>query len=346
LRQDILAMRALAPNAQFTSFYGATETQRAVGYFNVPDSLLDARHRARQGIPSGKGAPGVQLLLLTPSGQLAGVGEIGELYVRSPHLAAGYVGDGSPDEMNFITNPFSGDPRDRLYRTRELGRYLPDGDVEWLGRNQRRASIRGFRVELAEVEAALGQCPGVRQAAVLAQEFRLEPATNETRLLAYVASDKDGSTDAARLREFLHAKLPRYMVPSYFHFIERIPLNPNGKIAYDRLAQAETAQARAGSIIEEPRNDIERAVGKVFAEVLQITRIGRTDNFFELGGHSLLAARAAARLRETLALDLDLRDFLELPTVEAIGRRFEAQGNAAAGGDHLPIEQEREEFEL
>jgi acyl carrier protein len=214
-----------------------------------------------------------------------------------------------------------------LYRTRELGRYLPDGNVEWLGRNQRRASIRGFRVELAEVEAALRQCPGVRQAAVVAREFRLEPATHETRLVAYVASDKHCATDGAALRKFLRAKLPAPMVPAYFHCVERMPLNPNGKIDYDALPGGEQRHIRAESVFAEPGSEIERAVAKVFAEVLQIARIGRSDNFFELGGHSLLAARAAARLRETLGVDLDLRDFLELPTVEAICRRLEAQGD-------------------
>jgi acyl-coenzyme A synthetase/AMP-(fatty) acid ligase len=347
LRQDILGMRALAPNAQFTSFYGATETQRAVGYFNLPDSPLDARNRARQALPSGKGAPNVQLLLLTPNGQLAGIGEIGELYVRSPHLAAGYVGDGSPGEVNFITNPFTGNPRDRLYRTRELARYLPDGSVEWLGRKRRRASIRGFRVELAEVESALRQCSGVRQAAVMAEEFPLdEPSRKEARLVAYVALDKDGANDASRLREWVSGKLPSYMVPSYFRFVERMPLNPSGKIDYDLLPQAGQPLARAESFIEEPRSELERAVGKIFAEVLQIERIGRQDDFFALGGHSLLAARAAARLRQSLGLELDLRDFLELPTVEAICRRMEAQRKASQSGDRLQGEQEREEIEL
>ncbi|MGH7853180.1 MAG: condensation domain-containing protein, partial [Candidatus Binatia bacterium] len=122
--QDVAAMREIAPNAILASFYGATETQRAVGYFIVSDALPDLRDQARI-VPTGRGASGVQLLLLTQNQQLAGIGETGELYVRSPHLAAGYIGDRELSETNFLTNPFTGDPRDRLYRTRELGRYSP-----------------------------------------------------------------------------------------------------------------------------------------------------------------------------------------------------------------------------
>jgi non-ribosomal peptide synthetase component F len=154
-RQDVRSMRVLAPNAAIIIFYGATETQRAVGHFAVSDNQLRDDVRAKPSMPTGGGAPNVQLLLLTPSGQSAGVGEVGELYVRSPHLAAGYVDDDALTAANFPVNPFTGEKSDRLFRTGDLGRYLPDGNVEWAGRIDRRASIRGFRVELAEVEAAL-----------------------------------------------------------------------------------------------------------------------------------------------------------------------------------------------
>ena len=133
-RQDVRAMRELAPNAEIVSFYGATETQRAVGYFVVADDQLRLDVRAKPTLPTGRGAPDVQLLLLTPSGQLAGVGEVGELYVRSPHLAAGYVDDDALTAANFLVNPFTTEKSDRLFRTGELARYLPDGNVEWAGR--------------------------------------------------------------------------------------------------------------------------------------------------------------------------------------------------------------------
>jgi amino acid adenylation domain-containing protein len=342
LQQDLAAMRRLAPNARLVSLYGATETQRAVGYCSIDESALQSHHRLRAAMPIGRGAPGVQLLLLTPSHQLAGIGEIAELYVRSPHLAIGYVGDRALSDTHFVTNPFTQVPRDRLYRTRELGRYLPDGHVEWVGRSDRRANIRGFRVELAEIETTLSQCAGVRQAAVAAQNFTIDGmSTSEPRLVAFFECEPERALDGAALREFLNGRLPPHMIPSYFYRVERIPLNSNGKIDYDALAQAQRSSAQNSCAA--PGNDLERAVAKIFAEVLQAEQIGRRDNFFELGGHSLLAAKAAARLREVFGIELDLREFFEWPTVEAICLRVAAKRRSER--NVLEIE-EREEIEL
>ena len=343
--QDVAAMREIAPGATVASFYGATETQRAIGYFIIPDSPPDARDQARV-VPTGRGAPGVQLLLLTPNQQLAGIGESGELYVRSPHLAAGYVGDPERTGTKFILNAFSDDPRDRLYRTDELGRYLPDGNVEWLGRNDRRASVRGFRVELAEVEATLGQCPGVRSAAVVAQEYVSDGrSSGETRLVAYMECEKSGALNAGAAREFLNGRLPHYMIPSSIYSVDRMPLNPNGKIDYAALPSTQQFHSQAAQALEAPANDLEQAVAGIFAEVLQLERVGRRDNFFELGGHSLVAAKAAARIRETLGRRLDLRAFLEFPTVEGICRRIEGDSSVGSIPDSAPCA-EREEIEL
>jgi amino acid adenylation domain-containing protein len=344
LREDVIAMRKIAPHAELVSFYGATETQRAVGYFRISEQMLNTEARAI--IPIGGGAPDVQLLLLTGEEQLAGIGEVGELYVRSPHLATSYVGDRALSNSQFIMNPFTGDPRDRLYRTREFGRYLPDGNVEWLGRNDRRANIRGFRVELAEVESALNQCPGVRHAAVIAQEIAMAALVGrETRLVAYVEMTQRSRFNPDTLREQLRVRLPRYMIPAYFHSVDRMPLNPNGKIDYAALPEAERFPARAEQLSEAPKNELECAVAATFAEVLQLERIGRQDNFFALGGHSLLAAKAAARIRETLGLQLDLRAFLECPTVEAICRRIETNPGTHARVSE-PRFEEREEIEI
>src|SRR5207249_1815879 len=141
-RQDVDLTRELAPNAKIVCFYGATETQRAVGYFEVPEETLPSDEAATHPIPLGRGIKDVQLLLLSSGGKLAGIGELGELYVRSPHLAQGYMGDTDLTAQNFIVNSFTNETGDRLYRTGELGRYLPDGRVEGAGRKDRRVSIR------------------------------------------------------------------------------------------------------------------------------------------------------------------------------------------------------------
>ncbi|HEX7231768.1 MAG TPA: AMP-binding protein, partial [Candidatus Binatia bacterium] len=168
---EAVRIREFAPNAIVGSFYGATETQRAVGYYEISnDETLDNR-ASKKTVPLGRGIKDVQLLVLNKGGQLAGVGELGEVFVRSPHLAAGYIADEERTRQMFVTNPFTRDPIDRLYRTGELGRYLPDGNVEWAGRNDRRVNIRGFRVELEEIESVLKSHPTVKNAAVVLQEF-------------------------------------------------------------------------------------------------------------------------------------------------------------------------------
>jgi amino acid adenylation domain-containing protein len=317
--QDVARMRAMTPNAYLASFYGATETQRAVGYFILPPHVGGRDPEAQ--VPIGKGAPGVQLLLLTANRGLAGIGEIGELCIRSPHLAAGYCGDAELSRANFIANPFTDDPRDRLYRTRESGRYLPDGNIVWLGRNDRRVGIRGFRVDLAEIESVLAQCAGVRCAAVLARE---SPTADGETLIAYIEPEATHHPQVETLRDFLGARLPHYMIPSRFNLIERMPLNPSGKIDYTALAPETGMQTETARAMEAPATELERMVAGTFAEILQLGQIGRREDFFALGGHSLLAAKAVARVRDVLKLPVDLRTLLECPTVEAFCRRIEA----------------------
>ncbi|HKY08806.1 MAG TPA: non-ribosomal peptide synthetase, partial [Candidatus Binatia bacterium] len=350
--QDVAAMRGRAPNATIASFYGASETQRAVGCFTVPPSRDDDRAEARP-VPIGRGAPGVQLLVLTATRQLAGIGEPGELYIRSPHLAAGYVDDDELTQASFVINPFTRNSRDRLYRTRESGRYLPDGNVEWLGRYDRRASIRGFRVGLDEIESCLAQYPGVRCAAVVAREDPVLPPLACGRgkdegpisvpagevLVAYVECEAGRVLETEPLRDFLRTRLPDYMMPSYFSPVERMPLNANGKIDYLALPAVDHA-APPQRNIEAPANDLERAVAAIFAAALQMEQIGRREDFFALGGHSLLAAKVAAKLREALALPVELRTLLECPNVEALCRCIQAGARFEAAG------QEREEIEL
>ena len=162
-QRDVVFAREIAPNANISNRYGATETQRAVSYYEIPKDLSYRETNQNLIVPLGRGAKDVQLLLLTPSGQIAGIGELAELYIRSPHLAECYIDDEKLTKEKFVTNPFTNDRGDRLYRTGELGRYLPDGNVEWAGRNDRRVNIRGFRVELEEVESVLKQHAGVKE---------------------------------------------------------------------------------------------------------------------------------------------------------------------------------------
>jgi len=360
---EVLEMSALAPNATIGSFYGATETQRAVGYYEVAVDFAANDTEANRPIPLGRGIKDVQLIVLNCAGRLAGIGEIGELYVRSPHLAEGYIGDEKLTEEMFVTNPFTNKPNDRLYRTGELARYLPDGNVEWVGRNDRRVNIRGFRIELEEVEALLKRHPAVKNAAVILQSFdvsdcdnpkpvlsegegsKIENPKSDKRLVAYVAAEEEGQGFVDLLRSFLSAQLPDYMVPRYFIVLDRLPLSPNGKIDYQMLPPVEQFLASPVESLVAPRTDLEEKLCSIFTQVLAIEHVGVNDNFFRLGGHSLLAAQAAARIEQTLGVGIALRTFLELPTVAGLARAVESifsPGQRTSKSD----KDEREEFEV
>ncbi len=336
--REIAQIHQLAPNAKIGSFYGATETQRAVGYFQIPDEFPSNADRA---VPLGRGTKDVQLLLLNNNGQLTGIGELGELYVRSPHLATGYIGDEKRTQEMFVINPFTNDAKDRMYKTGELGRYLPDGNVEWAGRNDRRVNIRGFRVELEEVEAVLKQHAAVQNAAVVLRDFELpksetplfqdsdnlkskiENPKSDRRLVAYVVAEEEQQSLADLLHSYVSTRLPDYMVPSYFVVLDRLPLSPNGKVDYKALPPAERSLTEQTEGFVAPRNDLEAKLCEIFSQVLGIEQVGVNDNFFRLGGHSLLAAQAATRIKETFGVALELRTFLESPTVAELARQIE-----------------------
>lgn len=292
------------------------------------------------------------MLLLNKSGQLTGIGELGELYVRSPHLATGYIGDEKLTAERFLTNPFTNDVKDQMYKTGEQGRYLLDGNVEWAGRNDRRVNIRGFRVELEEVESVLKQHPAVADAAVVLQDYEipspenLKPETRnpkpDQRLVAYIVPDLDQPLSIDALRSFLSGRLPDYMVPSHFFILGRLPLTPNGKVDYQALPPADQSLTGQKDSFIASRNDLEANLCKIFSQVLGIQQVGINDNFFRLGGHSLLAAQVATRIKEAFGVGLELRTFLESPTVAALAKHIATRIKPTPAIDDT----DREEIEL
>ena len=323
-KRDVCRLRKLAPHLTVVNFYGATETQRAVSYFIVPnegDTVHgdgQAKELLKEIIPLGRGMKDVQLLVLNTSQQLAGVGEVGEIYVRSPHVAKGYMGDEALTRERFIINPFTKTPGDWLYKTGDLGRYLTDGDVEFFGRVDHQIKIRGFRIEPGEIEVVLGQHPAVREAVALARED--EPG--EKRLVAYVVPNQERVPTTSELCSFLKAKLPEYMVPSAFVMLEALPLTPNGKV--DRRALPMPDQARPeDSTFVAPRTPVEEVLAGIWSQVLGLERISVYDNFFELGGHSLLATQVISRLCNAFQLELPLRHIFEAPTVAELSAAIE-----------------------
>jgi amino acid adenylation domain-containing protein len=317
-RLDVARIRSLAPQVVCVNLYGSTETQRAVAYHAVEDAGTAGEH-AKQVLPLGRGMPGVQLLVINPAGGLAGVGELGEIAVRSPHLALGYLGDEALTADRFRANPFTGAAGDRIYRTGDLGRYLPDGEVTFAGRADQQVKIRGFRIEPAEIEATLGAQPGLREAVVVAREDG-----GERRLVAYVVPEREGAVQVPALRQALRERLPAYMVPADFVLLERLPLTPNGKVSR-RALPAPVPQPAEAPAAAAPSTDLEREIAVVWREVLGRAAVGVEDNFFDLGGHSLLLVRLHARLQQVLQREIPLLDLFAHPTVRAqaghLGRR-------------------------
>jgi amino acid adenylation domain-containing protein len=330
-RRDVARLRGLAPGLTCVNFYGSTETQRSVGYHVVEPGEELSHRRGKESLPLGRGVEGVQLLVVNRAGERAGVGELGEIYVRGHHLARGYLGDPEGTAANFaakfLDNPFGGRPGDRVYRTGDLGRYLPDGEVEFAGRADFQVKIRGFRIEPGEIEALLARNPVVRDCAVLARDA----AAGERRLVAYVVPERPGVT-VAELRAYTRERLPDYMVPAAFVLMEKLPVTPNNKL--DRRALPDPAEERAqdGTYVA-PRNETERRIAEVLREVLAIDKVGLHDNFFELGGSSLQLVRVHSRLREVFAREMQVFELFTHPTVAALAGFLSAgEAPAALGG--------------
>ncbi|HEX8274264.1 MAG TPA: non-ribosomal peptide synthase/polyketide synthase [Longimicrobiaceae bacterium] len=270
-------------------------------------------------VPIGRPVPNARTYVLDRELEPAPVGVPGELYVGGAGVVRGYLGRPELTAERFVPDPFGGGAGARLYRTGDRVRWLADGRLEFLGRLDEQVKLRGFRVEPAEVEAALAACPGVRQARVVVRED--EPG--DKRLVAYVVGDAEPDALRARLR----ASLPEYLVPSALVALDALPLTPNGKLDRRALPAPEVG---AGRGYVAPRTAAEEALAGIWASVLGAERVGAEDGFFELGGHSLLAMQVVSRVRKELGVEVPLRALFEAPTVAALAERVEALRGAGA----------------
>nr|WP_279610826.1 non-ribosomal peptide synthetase [Burkholderia gladioli] len=303
-----------APRPVFVNSYGPTECSDVAGW-HVLSPELETYHDAP--VPLGKPIPHARIHLLDAHGRLVPLGVPGELCIGGVGVARGYLNRPELTAERFVRDPFANDADARMYRTGDLARYLPDGNIEYLGRNDFQVKIRGFRIELGEIEARLAEYPAVREAVVLALG---EGA--DKRLVAYVVAEHDESLIGA-IRDHLAAQLPDYMVPTAFVRLDALPLSPNGKL--DRRAlPAPDSSALARQAYEAPQGEIECALAEIWAELLGVERVGRHDSFFALGGHSLLAVRLTEQLRQR-GLGLAVRDLFQTSDLSALARRLEQQ---------------------
>ncbi|MCD4691423.1 MAG: amino acid adenylation domain-containing protein, partial [Calditrichales bacterium] len=257
----------------------------------------------------------------------------GELFLGGDGLGRGYLNRPDLTAEKFIPNPFSDEPGERLYRTGDQGRYLPNGSVEFLGRADNQVKLRGFRIELGEIETALNKHDFIKENVVAVHESK----DGDKRLAAFVVPKNSTIPGVNELRSFLKTHLPDYMLPSIFVTIERIPVSATGKIDRKALVVPDDLQMKSTEEFIAPRTPTEEMVANIFSEVLNIKLVGAADNFFELGGHSLIATQVISRIRDHLNIELPLRDLFQTPTVEKLAETIEKALLQKDGVEPLPI---------
>ena len=325
-----LAARFLAsfPGATLQNIYGPTEAAIDAATWTCGPLA------AGRTMPIGRPVASKRLLLLDSRLAPVPIGVPGELYIGGPDLARGYVGSPALTAERFLPAPWTdGDPGARLYRTGDLVRQLADGAIEFLGRVDRQVKVRGFRVELGEIEVVLAQHPGVRESVVVVHRDR----SGEPMLAAYFApapvSAGEPPATAADLRAFLRGCLPAYMVPAVLVTLPALPRTAGGKVDPQALpAPTEEPEVRAEGSRVTPRTALENAIAGVWKEVLGVEEVGVDDNFFDLGGHSLLLVRVHSRLQKLLEREIPIVDLFHYSTVEALARHLGAEPSRPKAG--------------
>ena len=284
----------------------------------------------------GRPIANTRIYLLDAHGEPVPHGVTGEIYIGGAGVARGYLGRPALTAERFLTDPFSGAAQARMYKTGDLGRWLPDGNLMYLGRDDFQVKLRGFRIELGEIEVALQACAGVREAAVLARE----DVPGAPHLVAYLVMQAGHVATPSTLRTSLAARLPEFMVPAAFMTLEALPLTANGKLNRQALPAPDQA-ALARAAYQAPQGAHELAIAAIWQELLNLDAVGRDDHFFELGGHSLMAVRVVARLRQQLGLELAVGDLFAHPTLGALGalaaRAGQAPGRIVHAGRAGPL---------
>jgi amino acid adenylation domain-containing protein len=309
--------------ASLWNVYGPTET-------TVWSSVLE--------LQPGEGSPPIggplwntTFYVVDRNMQAVPIGVPGELLIGGDGLAGGYLNRPELTAEKFIQDPFSGDPASRLYRTGDLVRWRPDGTLEFLGRVDLQVKLRGFRIELEEIEAVLASHPEVGGAAAAVHER----APGDQRLVAYVVPEGDGAVDVEELRRLCKTRLAPYMVPSAFVQLEAFPTTPNRKLDRRALPAPDGIRPDLERSYAPPETPVEESLAGIWSEVLGIDRVGLDDEFFDLGGHSLLAVRMLARVQEKLGVELPLGTVFEYSTVRELAATVSGELLGSAGDDEL-----------
>ena len=310
--EHVAFWREHAPETTLVNEYGPTET--VVG---CCVQFLPREGSITNPISIGRPIAGTKLYVLDPSMRPVPTGVTGELYIGGVGVARGYLGRPDLTAQKFIADPFDGRPGARLYRSGDLARWLPNGELEYLGRIDRQMKIRGFRIEPGEIEATLEEHSGVAEAVVVLREDR----PGDERLVAYLIPREEGAS-GGELREHLRRRLPEYMIPSAFVSLAAMPLTNNGKLDRAALPDPDSSRREEGPAYVAPRSPAEEILATIWQEVLGIERVGIHDQFFDLGGHSLLAARVTARAGERLGVEISARALFDTPTIAELAEQI------------------------
>ena len=311
---------AALPDITIINGYGPTECTTFAATYRIPRDL-DAQARS---IPIGSPIADTTLYVLNSRGEPVPTGVIGELHIGGAGLARGYLARAELTAERFVANPFGADG-ERLYRTGDRVRWLPEGVIEFVGRADGQVKIRGYRIEVGEIEAALQRLPGVRACAVLVREDR----PGQKRLAAYYVAE-DASINARSLRDSLAHALPEFMVPTIYIAMDALPVTANGKLDRRALPAPDNRRPELAGVYVPPIGKTEQSVCELFADMLGLDQVGRNDHFFELGGNSLLAVRTVARIHGELATSVPtIASFFGTPTPAALAAMID-HGDARA----------------
>jgi non-ribosomal peptide synthetase component E (peptide arylation enzyme)/acyl carrier protein len=319
-----LATRLIETGAAVWNLYGPTET-----------TIWSTLHRVQPGegpIPIGRPIDNTQIYVLDHHFEPVPLGAIGELFIGGDGVARGYLDRPDLTASRFLVDRFRAGGR--MYRTGDLARMLTGGVIEYMGRADAQIKLRGFRIELGEIETILERQPGVGQAVVIVRE----DSPGDQRLTAYMVALNRGSVDLDMLREALATKLPDYMVPAAYVFLDKFPLTPNRKVDRKTLPAPTASTTTRSANYVPPRTNLEKQVAAIWELLLDNQNVGVTENFFDLGGHSLLVIRLQARLRQQFGWEPSLIELFQFPTVASIAKLIDRRTTnalmaTAASGD-------------
>lgn len=318
----------ITPQGVLINLYGLAEVSAdSIWYDTSNGKLLTS-------VPVGRPIANTQIYILDSNLQLVPIGVPGELHIGGAGLARGYLNRPGLTAKTFIPNFFSDKINSRLYKTGDLGRWQPDGNIEVIGRIDTQVKIRGFRIELGEIEAVLSLHPDVRDAVVTTREY----GPDDKRLVAYIVLNREQTSKSDQLRRYLKQKLPYYMVPSIFVLVDALPLMPNGKVDHRALPAPDKVKPGPAVTFVTPHDELELQLQKIWEKILGVKNVGIIDNFFDLGGDSLLAVRLFSEIQKIFSRELPLATLFQAPTIDKFASIIRQEGYPAPWSSLVPIQ--------